>query len=75
MAQTFNILINKRSGTVLNMGEAAIEAAIANSQIPIKEQIFAEPEDMQAELERLAARPEYLLTEQGVGYRLIDEAP
>lgn len=67
MTNSFNILINKRSGTVLTMGEAAIEAAIAHSQIPVKEQIFAEPEDMQAELERLTARPEYLLIGGGDG--------
>ena len=67
MAHSFNILINKRSGTVLNMGEAAIEAAITNSNIPVNEQVFAEPADMQGQLERLAARPEPLLIGGGDG--------
>jgi len=53
--QSFNILINGRSGTVLNMGRDAIESAIAHSGIKVAELCFAEPDTMQAETDRLIA--------------------
>lgn len=67
MGEGFNILINRKSGTVLNMGEPAVEAAITASEIPVSELCMSEPEDMQANLERLSKRPERLLIGGGDG--------
>ena len=67
MGEGFNILINRKSGTVLNMGEPAIEAAITASEIPVAELCMSEPDDMQANLERLSKRPERLLIGGGDG--------
>jgi diacylglycerol kinase family enzyme len=67
MTAAFNILINKRAGTVLAMGEPAIEAAIQTAGIDVGEQIFAEPGDIHAELERLAALDAPLLIGGGDG--------
>jgi len=66
-AQTFNILINVKSGTVLNMGVAAVEAAITASGIPVAELCMSEPEDMHAHLERLAEDDEPLIVGGGDG--------
>jgi diacylglycerol kinase family enzyme len=67
MGEGFNILINRKSGTVLNMGEPAIEAAITASDIPVAELCLSEPDDMQANLERLSQKPERLLIGGGDG--------
>jgi diacylglycerol kinase family enzyme len=67
MGEGFNILINRKSGTVLNMGEPAVEAAIAASEITVTELCLCEPDDMQANLERLSQKPEYLLIGGGDG--------
>ena len=67
MALAFNILINKRAGTVLSMGEPSIEAAIRTSGMEVAEQIFAEPADIHRELERLAALDAPLLVGGGDG--------
>lgn len=67
MTQAFNILINKRAGTVLAMGEAAIAAAIEQAGLTVAEQLFAEPGDIHAELERLAALGAPLLIGGGDG--------
>ena len=48
MTTPFNILINKRAGTVLAMGENAIEAAIHTAGLPIAEMVFAEPGQIHA---------------------------
>lgn len=63
----FNILINKRSGTVLNMGLPAIEAAIASSGINVAELSLCEPDDMQAELSRFSQLANPLLIGGGDG--------
>jgi diacylglycerol kinase family enzyme len=63
----YNILINARSGTVLNMGRDAIEAAIAHSGIEVAELCFADPENMQAETDRLIALDAPLLIGGGDG--------
>ena len=63
----YNILINDKSGTVLNMGIPAIEAAIASSGIQVAELCFSEPQDMADNLARLAALPEPLLVGGGDG--------
>ena len=68
MTQTgYTILINKRSGTVLNMGIPAIEAAITGSGIAVSELCLCEPEDMQAELARVSQLPAPLLIGGGDG--------
>ena len=64
---SYNILINKRSGTVLNMGEPAIQAAIDASGIAIDELLFCEPDHMQDELERLAKSKTPLIVGGGDG--------
>jgi diacylglycerol kinase family enzyme len=53
--KAFNILINAKSGTVLNMGRDAIEAAITQSGIAVAELCFCDPENMQGETDRLMA--------------------
>lgn len=63
----FNILINAKSGTVLNMGRPVIEAAIADSRLPLAELCFSEPEEMADNLARLAAQPHPLLIGGGDG--------
>jgi len=67
MTEAFNILINKRAGTVLAMGEAAIEAAIQQAGLEVNEQVFAEPGDIHTELERLARQDAPLLIGGGDG--------
>lgn len=67
MAESFNILINRKSGTVLSMGEPAVEAAITASGIPVAELCLSEPGDMQTHLERLSQMPERLLIGGGDG--------
>ncbi|OYW79126.1 MAG: diacylglycerol kinase, partial [Asticcacaulis sp. 32-58-5] len=68
MAETgFNILINKRSGTVLNMGEPAIESAIETSGIEVAELCFCEPQDMADTLTRMAKSEAPLLIGGGDG--------
>lgn len=67
MTTPFNILINKRAGTVLAMGEPAIEAAIASSGITVAELLFCEPDRIESELERLAGLPAPLLVGGGDG--------
>lgn len=63
----FNILINKRAGTVLTMGEGAIEAAIRKADLQVDELLFAEPDHIHAELERLARQKSPLLIGGGDG--------
>lgn len=63
----FNILINIKSGTVLNMGTPAIEAAIEASGLVVKELCLSEPEDMQTNLERFASQKAHLLIGGGDG--------
>ena len=65
--QVFNILINGKSGTMLNMGQPAIESAIATSGIGIAELCFSEPEDMQDNLARLSKQSTPLLIGGGDG--------
>ena len=67
MTAPFNILINKRAGTVLAMGEKVIEAAIHAAALPVGETVFAEPEHIHAELERLACLDAPLLVGGGDG--------
>ncbi len=67
MTHAFNILINKRAGTVLAMGEDAITTAIQQAGLAVGEQLFAEPGDIHAELERLAALDAPLLIGGGDG--------
>ena len=67
MGEGFNILINRKSGTILNMGEPAIEGAITASEIPVAELCMSDPDDMQANLERLSQKPERLLIGGGDG--------
>jgi diacylglycerol kinase family enzyme len=67
MAEGFNILINRKSGTVLSMGEPAVEAAITASGIGVGELCLSEPGDMQTHLERLSQKPERLLIGGGDG--------
>lgn len=66
-AQSFNILINVKSGTVLNMGVPAVEAAIDASGIQVAELCLSEPEDMQSNLERLSVKAEPLIIGGGDG--------
>lgn len=63
----FNILINGKSGTVLNMGREAIDTAITESGIEVGELCFSEPEEMGDNLERLAAADAPLLIGGGDG--------
>lgn len=63
----FHILINAKSGTVLTMGVAAIEAAIEASGLKVASLHFCEPGDMHAELERLSRLDEPLLVGGGDG--------
>ena len=65
--QAFNILINGKSGTVLNMGQAAIENAIETSGIQVKALCFCEPENMHDELVRLSRDAAPLLVGGGDG--------
>jgi diacylglycerol kinase family enzyme len=65
--KAFNILINARSGTVLNMGRDAIEAAIAHSGIEVAELSFSDPENMQAQTDRLIAMDVPLIIGGGDG--------
>lgn len=67
MGEGFNILINRKSGTVLNMGEPAIEAAVTASEIPVAELCMSEPDDMQVNLKRLSQKHERLLIGGGDG--------
>jgi diacylglycerol kinase family enzyme len=63
----FHILINIKSGTVLNMGVPAVEAAITASGLEVASLTLSEPSDMQAELERLSRKKEPLLIGGGDG--------
>ncbi len=63
----FNILINRRSGTVLNMGEPAVEAAIHDSGLDVAELCFSEPDTMSENLDRLIESPLPLLIGGGDG--------
>lgn len=63
----FNILINVKSGTVLNMGTPAIETAIEASGLVVKELCLSEPEDMQTNLERFSTQKAQLLIGGGDG--------
>lgn len=63
----FNILINGKAGTVLNMGQPAIEAAIETSGIGVKELCFSEPEDMEDNLKRFSRDKAPLLVGGGDG--------
>ena len=67
MAEGFNILINRKSGTVLSLGEPAVEAAITASGMPVAELCLSEPGDMQTHLARLSQKPERLLIGGGDG--------
>ena len=67
MNEGFNILINRKSGTVLSMGEPAVAAAITASGMPVAELCLSEPGDMQTHLERLSQKPERLLIGGGDG--------
>lgn len=64
---SYNILINKRSGTVLTMGEPAIQAAIETSGIAVGELLFCEPDHMQDELQRMAKGDGRLIVGGGDG--------
>lgn len=66
-AADFNILINAKSGTVLAMGEPAIRAAVESSGLRVAELCFSEPDDMQADLKRLAKSKNPLLIGGGDG--------
>lgn len=63
----FNILINRRSGTVLNMGEPAVQAAIHDSGLEVAELCLSEPDAMAENLDRLIGRPHPLLIGGGDG--------
>ena len=63
----FNILINGKSGTVLGMGQEAVASAIGASGLTVAELCFSEPEDMQANLERLRHKRNALLVGGGDG--------
>ena len=63
----FNILINGKSGTVLDIGQPAVEAAIHDSGIEVVELCFSEPEDMHANLERMGKDDRRLLIGGGDG--------
>lgn len=63
----FNILINRRSGTVLNMGEAAVETAIHDSGLEVAELCLSEPDQMSANLDRLTKSPLALIVGGGDG--------
>src|SRR4051812_28490709 len=63
----FNILINRRSGTVLAMGEPAVEAAIADSSLDVAELCFSEPDQMSANLDRLIKSQQPLIVGGGDG--------
>lgn len=67
MPDGFSILINGKSGTVLNMGHEAIEAAIAESGLKVAELCFSEPEEMGRNLARLARLKNPLLVGGGDG--------
>ncbi|MDI7776415.1 diacylglycerol kinase family protein [Asticcacaulis sp. EMRT-3] len=64
---TFNILINAKSGTVLSMGQPAIDTAVTQSGLPLNELCFSEPEEMSANLARLAGQAHHLLIGGGDG--------
>ncbi len=66
-AESYNILINARSGTVLDMGEDAIRAAIEVSGIGVAELFFSAPEDMSEQLQRLSRGKSPLLVGGGDG--------
>ncbi|MBW8734908.1 MAG: diacylglycerol kinase, partial [Asticcacaulis sp.] len=63
----FNILINRRSGTVLAMGEPAVEAAITDSSLDVAELCFSEPDQMSANLDRLIKSQQPLIVGGGDG--------
>ncbi|MGZ3305553.1 MAG: diacylglycerol/lipid kinase family protein [Asticcacaulis sp.] len=65
--QAFNILINRKAGTVLNMGEDAIRAAIEHSGLSVAELNFCEPQEMQTTLQRMAKDDAPLLIGGGDG--------
>jgi len=67
MTAHFNILFNKRAGTVLAMGETAITTAVHAAGLPVDDMVFAEPDHIHAELERLAALDAPLLVGGGDG--------
>ncbi|MDC7683027.1 diacylglycerol kinase family protein [Asticcacaulis sp. BYS171W] len=67
MGTAFNILINGKAGTVLNMGQPAIEAAIEASGMAVAELCFSEPDDMEANLVRFAKSDTPLLVGGGDG--------
>jgi len=64
---SYNILINGKAGTVLNLGQAAIAAAIEASGLNVKELCFADPEEMEAALDRFARSKVPLLVGGGDG--------
>ncbi|UDF03535.1 diacylglycerol kinase family protein [Asticcacaulis sp. AND118] len=66
-AKAYNILINGKAGTVLNLGRDAITAAIESSGMGVAELNFAEPEDIEATLDRFAKSPHPLLVGGGDG--------
>ncbi|ESQ80828.1 diacylglycerol kinase family protein [Asticcacaulis sp. YBE204] len=67
MGNAFNILINGKAGTVLNLGQPAIESAVESSGIALKELCFSEPDDMEANLKRFSEDEAPLLVGGGDG--------
>jgi len=65
--KAFNILINRRSGTVLNMGEPAVEAAIEDSGLEVAELCLSEPDRMSENLDRFIKSRQPLLIGGGDG--------
>lgn len=66
-ATAYNILINGKAGTVLNLGHDSITAAIEASGMAVNELLFAEPAEMEAALDRFAQSPHPLLVGGGDG--------
>jgi len=66
-ATAYNILINGKAGTVLNLGHDSITAAIEASGMAVNELMFAEPAEMEAALDRFAQSPNPLLVGGGDG--------
>ncbi|MFT3998136.1 MAG: diacylglycerol kinase family protein [Asticcacaulis sp.] len=65
--KAYNILINAKAGTVLNLGQDTIRAAIETSGMAVKDLLFAEPEEMEAALGRFARQKNPLLVGGGDG--------
>jgi len=63
----YNILINAKAGTVLNLGQDTIRAAIEASGMAVAELLFADPEEMEAALSRFAKSKTPLLVGGGDG--------